>query len=227
MALTQTGPASGVRPNCWGRPDVYDNQDRECRGCGFQASCRDNVVRAIAAQQPAVPQMPSPQPMNMPSFYQNHLTPPQHAAPPAPFATVPFNPSQPIQVTNFRPPVPVNQPPPMFAAPQQFMQPKPVPVVPQVVQPVPTQQPLPPVNPNQHRVTDWYGRVQDPLHFALFQPPPYRPQMDGETFGQRVAKNILLDAGTLLLFHLALALRQMVLPPTVTMAPTPKVVNPK
>src|ERR1043165_621139 len=33
------------RPRCWGNPAEYNPDLRECRGCTFVASCRDNIVR--------------------------------------------------------------------------------------------------------------------------------------------------------------------------------------
>ncbi len=214
MALMLSGPQSRNRPSCWGRREIYDANDRECRGCGFQASCRDQVIKSVSALQPTIPPTQS-QPVTN-SYYQNFL-PPQIQQQPA-LAPVPFNPVVPtfnpvVPVVKFNPPqMQQMQPaqPQMFAQPpQMFSQVRPVPVA-QQPPPVP-QIPQPMVG--QQRPVDWYGRTSDPLHFALFQPPPFRPQMEGESFMERVGKNLALDLGTMALFHLGLALRQMVLPP--------------
>lgn len=37
-------------PRCWGKS--YDENDRECKGCGFQASCREEVFRKNAEPRP-------------------------------------------------------------------------------------------------------------------------------------------------------------------------------
>jgi hypothetical protein len=55
--------------------------------------------------------------------------------------------------------------------------------------------------------------MQDPLFFTILSPPPFRPQMQGENFGERFFKNLLLDISAMAAGHLMLALRQMILPP--------------
>jgi hypothetical protein len=114
-------------------------------------------------------------------------------------------------------------PAPAYApAPQQFRQPMqqaPMPVVQpaQVPTQVPTQalaaprqaSPLYPV-PAQYD----YGWLHDPLHQAMSAcPPPIRPQLMGETFVERVAKNMFLSAAEAFFMHGFLAIRQLVLPP--------------
>lgn len=39
----------GPKPPCWGS-SKYDNEDRECRACGFQNTCRDYVLKSKPAQ---------------------------------------------------------------------------------------------------------------------------------------------------------------------------------
>lgn len=57
MALPQYGgypspaPAPVVsRPICWGKS--FDETNRECRGCSFQTSCKEEVVRAASYSRP-------------------------------------------------------------------------------------------------------------------------------------------------------------------------------
>lgn len=38
-----TPSAVSERPRCWGKS--FDETDRECRGCGFQNSCKDELIR--------------------------------------------------------------------------------------------------------------------------------------------------------------------------------------
>lgn len=188
MQSQSYGSPIGNRPSCWGKPDVYDSQDRECRGCGFQVSCRDQVIKLTPTHQtPPVTTTPAP-------YYHSYAAPysaPQAAPMPAP-----------VQITQYRPPVqvapaPVPAPiaPPTYTAPAKPV----VPTQPQVQQPMFQQ--------------DWYGRMQDPLFFTILSPPPFRPQMHGENFGERFFKNLLLDLSAMAAGHLMLALRQMVLPP--------------
>jgi hypothetical protein len=40
------------RPRCWGRS--YDDATRECRGCGFQVSCKDEIIK-MNVNRPVVP----------------------------------------------------------------------------------------------------------------------------------------------------------------------------
>lgn len=221
MSLLAGGNLSGNRPGCWGKTDVYDNQSRDCRGCGFQSSCRDQIIKQTMANQPAVPNM------SVPSYSTQFLTPtpfavpqPQQVAPPpmfhpaayAPQVPQPPQPPQPqqvpVQVMKFNPPTF----PAPAAPPQMFQQPRPP-------QPQPVQQQM------GMGMQDFYGRVQDPLFFALMQPPPFRPQMEGETFMERFGKNLMLDLGAMACFHFGLALRQMFLPPQPPSLPPEKVIN--
>lgn len=179
-------PQIGNRPGCWGRTDVYDSDSRECRGCGFQSSCRNQVVKLTPAQAVA--------PVN-PPYYSQYQAPalPYVAPPPAPAPA-------PAPVVRYQAPAPMA---PTYTAPA------PAPVR------MPAQVPTmahPQMQQGQMQ-QDWYGRMQDPLFFTVLSPPPFRPQMPGENFGERVVKNMLLDGVALLLGHGMLALRQMLLPP--------------
>lgn len=175
--MTQFFSTSG-KPACWGKS--YEDGNRECRNCGVQGSCKDEVIRnnvnrpAFSFYQPYQQQTfqaPAPQP---PTYYQV-------PAPQPTYQQVQFRPTyQPQQVpvqsvqTQFRPPVPQQQ----MAPPYQ------------------------------------YGWVQDPLQYQLFSsPPPFRPQLDGETFFERVVKNTGLAMLESILGSMLLAVRQMVLEP--------------
>lgn len=194
------GIGNAERPKCWGHS--YNSEDRECKGCPWQASCRDQVIRAAASQQHPPPQ-PVQSPMNY-NFQPMPFQPPQYGAPapyqaPAP-APVAFQPPRPLQapqynVVAYKPPtpVPLTVPTPVVP-PQQF----------------PQQYPQ-----QQAQMVDVYGRFQDPLHYASSMAhPPYRPQMPGESFIERVLKNTALSLLESLTMQLHLALRQMVLPPS-------------
>lgn len=187
---------TGNRPGCWGRADVYDADNKECRGCGFQETCRSQVIKTISAHQVAVPQVSnvpqySPQYPGFPQQQQQYAVPQQTQQAPV------WQPQQ-LQPRAF-------VPAPTYAAPTRVGPPQPVPPA-----PVPQQQ----VQPQPGMVpADWYGRMQDPLFFQILSPPPFRGQMQGETFMERVGKNMLLDLGTMAFFHLGLAMRQMFLPP--------------
>jgi hypothetical protein len=64
----------------------------------------------------------------------------------------------------------------------------------------------------QHQ--EYYGRLQDPIHFAIAaNPVPMRPQLPGESFMERAFKNAILGFGELLFFEMAKMFRQMMLPP--------------
>lgn len=179
-------PSVGNRPSCWGKPDIYDSQDRECRGCGFQSSCRDQVIKLTPAQQnPPVTTTPAP-------YYHSYAP---YAAPQPTVAPAPV--PAPVQISQYRPapvaPAPIA--PPTYTAPA-------------------TRAPVPQQPPQAAQFQqDWYGRMQDPLFFTVLSPPPLRQQMYGETFGERFFKNLLLDVGAMAAGHLMLALRQMLLPP--------------
>lgn len=193
MSLTHGNSHTGNRPGCWSRVDVYDSENRECRGCGFQESCRAQVIKTINTQQQAA----VPQVSNVPSvpYYAQFPQQTQYAAP----QQVPVLQPPAMQPRPFMPPSQYAAP--SYAAPTRVSPP------PQQVQAPPQQQQM------QSAPADWYGRMQDPLFFQILSPPPFRAQMQGETFLERVGKNMALDVGTMAFFHLGLALRQMFLPP--------------
>lgn len=96
----------GPKPPCWGT-SKYDNEDRECRACGFQNTCRDQVMknRPVAS---------IPQPAPVASFFNQYQSPSSYATPvqttpqafkittpttpaPAPIQFKPVTPNQPQQ----------------------------------------------------------------------------------------------------------------------------------
>jgi hypothetical protein len=59
-----------------------------------------------------------------------------------------------------------------------------------------------------------YGWLHDPLYYTMAAtPPPVRPQMQGESFVERVAKNAALAMVESLFGQCFLAVRQLILPP--------------
>lgn len=179
-------PQVGNRPGCWGRTDVYDSDSRECRGCGFQSTCRNQVIKSTPAQAVA--------PVNQPYYSQ-------YTAPALPYMA-PQLAQAPIQVARYQAPAPAPIAP-------MYTTPAPAPVRVQAQVPTLSHQQMQPGQPQQ----DWYGRMQDPLFFQILSPPPFRPQMHGENFGERLFKNLMLDLASMAMGHLMLGLRQMVLPP--------------
>ena len=165
---------STARPKCWSAS--FDEGTRECRGCGFQVSCKEETLRVRANRQVTpVQQQYSPQ-------YQPYAVP-QPVTYPAPQV-----------VPQFRG-LPLAQIPP-----QQ---------VPQQVRPQTVQQIHPPP-PQQYG----YGWIQDPMYYTLTSaPPPMRPQIETETFLNRVLKNAALAILEAFFGQCLLAIRQMVLPP--------------
>ena len=94
----------------------------------------------------------------------------------------------------------------------QYRPPSAAPMMP--AQTIPMPAPVPVQHPVQMSALDWYGRFQDPLHYSLMTaPPPYRPQMPGESFFERVMKNVGLAMLEAVAMQGLLAVRQMVLPP--------------
>jgi hypothetical protein len=157
------------RPPCWGT-SKYDNEDRECRGCGFQQTCRDEVMKS----------KPVAAPIPVSNYYNQ------------------FVPSQP------------------YATPQAIVQqPVKTPTAPatQVVQVRPAQQPAV-VQPASPVVRDRYGQFQDPMFTTIKSTPSVmRPQLPGEAFTQRVAKNMLLASAESAIGELLLGVRQFLWAP--------------
>ncbi len=201
MSSLYGDPPVGNRPGCWGHVNVYDSTNRECRGCGFQTSCRNHVIKLTIENQQGVQQMPIP----AAPYYNQYQSyqPAQQSLYPQPMAHLPMQmpAPAPVPVVRYTPPTPapVQAPVPTYQAPN-------------ATRPVQTQQYTQQqgyIPPN----TDWYGRSQDPLFFHILSTPPFRPQLPGELFWERVLKNLVLDGLSLAFGHLMLSLRQMVLPP--------------
>lgn len=196
MTYQQMGVNAAERPKCWGKD--FNSEDRECKGCSWQASCRDQVIRSAVNRQPTVQQVQAPMSYYQPFQQQQFVPQPQPMMQaPAPFqppkpapapVQIQVQPPQPqYQVTQYRPPVPAAQV--------------------QVPQPITAQQ-------APAMFLELYGRYQDPLFYPLTTaPPPYRPQMTGETFFERVVKNTGLAILETVFMQGLLAARQMVLPP--------------
>jgi hypothetical protein len=195
------------RPKCWGRD--FNSEDRECKGCPWQVTCREQVIRDAVNRQPAAPAPVQGPPMN---YYQQPM--PMYQPP------APVQPVHPYYQSALARPVPVAAPAPAPAPVPVQVQPAPAPF--QVVQyqrpaapaPAPMQAPVPVQQPQPIQVLDWYGRFQDPVFYQVATaPPPYRPQHPGETFFERVAKNVGLSMLEAVFMQCFLAVRQMVLPP--------------
>jgi hypothetical protein len=156
-----TDKVLGPRPPCWGT-SRYDNEDRECRQCGFQHTCREQISKSLK-----------------------------------PAATVPTT----SYYSQF-------QPQQSYATPQQIVR---APTAPQVVQvkpqPVPTQQ-------ISSGIQDRYGQFQDPMFVTVKGTPSImRPQLPGESFHQRVMKNMVLASAESALGELMLGVRQLIWAP--------------
>ena len=98
----------GPKPPCWGT-SKYDNEDRECRNCGFQNTCRDQVMKSIPVATPA--------PVPVASSYYSQFQPQVQYAAPAPVAIQPVAPAAPpqTQVVQVRP-APVQEAKPLAPA---------------------------------------------------------------------------------------------------------------
>ncbi len=181
---TPGGGGNQERPKCWGNQNVYDYTSRECRGCHSLASCGEAITRIRNAQQ---------------AYQQPGLNP---------YGNAYVSPYAPRAVAN---PLPMYAPQVQQPQPQAAVQVRPAPI------PVPVQQQtqlarqattLP--APTQER----YGWYYDPLyHQVAASPPPIRPQLEGESFVGRVAKNMFLASLESSVFQALLGIRQLVLPP--------------
>lgn len=154
----------GPKPPCWGT-SKFDNEDRECRTCGFQNTCREQTIRAKSAVAPTT------------SYFSQF------------------------------------QPPTSYAVPQTIVQNIPVPPAPQQMR-VPVA-PSPQVVPQQPGLKDRYGQFTDPL-FATIKSTPsvVRPQFPGETYPERIAKNMMLSSIEGALGELILGVRQFLWTPS-------------
>lgn len=158
---------------------AYNSEDRTCRNCPFAGTCRNEVLRKDLAARPVGVQ-PTP--------------------PPSPYYAAP----QPVYVA----PRPVNMPPPQYSAPQpvpiRYGTPGPAPVQMQ-------QQPPQRATPIQPAPLQYgYGSFYDPMYYALGQvPEPFRPQVQGESFLERVMKNMMLAGVGAIFKEGLLAVRQL------------------
>jgi hypothetical protein len=173
------------RPRCWGRS--FDEMSSECRRCGFQNSCKDEIIRCN---------------INRPAPMQ------QYQAPYGPAPAVPYTQpmqAQPVvfqqqqQVAGFRP---------QFQQQQQIQHQPPQ----QLAQEAAQRAML--MNTVQPMQQPPYGWLHDPLYYTMAAtPPPVRPQMTGEGFVERVVKNAGLAMVEALFGQCFLAVRQLILPP--------------
>lgn len=175
MAYQYGSPENGLaRPRCWGNEREFNPNLRECRGCGVQGSCRDEILRSRnhQSQQGYPYQQPAPQ---QTAWYPGYQVPPPGSAPGQ--LPVVQGPPQPPRTVAIQP---QPQQPSLFPQPQQYQ----------------------------------YGWLHDPLYQQMFAvPPPMIPQLPGESFLERLGKNMVRDAGVAMAANLYWALRQMVLPP--------------
>ena len=74
-------PSLAERPKCWSK--AFDESARECRGCGFQTSCKEEVVRLNASRYiaPPAPQPQYFQPYAVPQHVQIVQPQPQQLVP--------------------------------------------------------------------------------------------------------------------------------------------------
>lgn len=205
---------SSERPKCWGRD--FQSEDRECKGCSWQVSCRERVMKeAIDRQRAEV------QPFGAPTM-TNYYQPQPQTFQPAPQYAMP---QQVPPSTYYQPaplarqiPVQAPAPAPYTVQVQQQQQPMyaPVPYRPpaQAVPAPPAVQAMSPIPQHQMLVMDYYGRFQDPLLYPLTMAvPPPRPQLPGESFAERLIKNMALSMGEAFLVNLILGVRQLVWAP--------------
>ncbi len=158
------------RPPCWGT-SKYDNEDRECRACGFQQTCRDQVMKSKPVAAAPIPV----------SSYFNQFVPAQQYATPQSIV------QQPLKAPT--------------APTTQIVQVKPA-------QPAPVPQQVMP------GIKDRYGQFQDPMFTTIKSTPSVmRPQLPGEAFPQRVAKNMLLASAESAIGELLLGVRQFLWAP--------------
>ena len=114
MAAYQYGvPTAGVaqRPACWGNIAAHDPTSPACRGCGYQNSCRDDIVR-LNNQRSQQQQFQQPQYYSTPAYQPPVQQVPVYQQPPV---------YQPQSVSMSRPA------PAAMAKPQQAAQIYPVP----------------------------------------------------------------------------------------------------
>ena len=169
------------RPRCWSKS--HDEGSRECRGCGFQASCKDEIIRMNQSRAPTAP---------TPQYYQ-----PQYQQPFQPYAV-----PQPVQVLY---PAAQQQ---QSAVPQFRGL---APTVQQASQPMPMVQKS--VYPMASQQYGYGWIQDPLYYALTSAPPPMRPQMGDESFFDRVVKNTGLAMLESFFGQCLIAVRQMVLPP--------------
>lgn len=202
-AFSTTQSRATDRPGCWG--SKYDNDARECRECEWQQSCRSEIVRLSVSRQGSTPTRAPPQP----TTYANQMQPVQYAQPT--FMTPPPPPQAQAATPVYRFNVAQPQQP---QAPQQPQQ--------QHAYRPPSPAGGPATTP---AYVGWYGAVQDPAFGTIHAvPPPFRPQFSGESFGERVVKNMFLAATESILKEAVLGIRQVFLAPR-TLPPVYEVVD--
>lgn len=169
--------ALGPRPPCWGT-SKYDNEDRECRNCGFQNTCREQTIKAKTAM---VPTAAVPVAVPTPSNYFSQFQPATAYAAPRPLPAVQARPIVPPAP----PAIPVQQVVPIQPIAQQHQQ-----QMSQIVQ-------------------DRYGQFQDPMFVTIKATPGImRPQLPGESFPERVMKNMALASLESAIGEVLLGVRQ-------------------
>lgn len=198
MSYQYAPPGAGVpeRPRCWGQEQFHDPNDRGCRVCPSRQSCADQIVRIKNTQAQQAPQfnayaaqqIAQQQQQFLPQQYvqQQQMAVPQ----PAPIQQPVYGGAVPQVNRAFAPAQPVFAP----ATPQQMAQ--------------------RPVSPHPAPIGYGLGWMQDPLYYQMAaNPPPMRPQFEGESFTERLGKNVGLAMAEALLMQLFLGIRQVVLTP--------------
>lgn len=191
-------------PPCYGRE--YDNDAPRCLACGFNSSCRQEVIRVSQYQPPFQP-YPTQQPQQ---WTPAPPPPPQFVQPaqiqPAPQFRAPTWPQPAPAAQPFRPVAP--PPPPQTGYPQMAPQ----------QQWAPVHFTVPP-NLEQSSI-GYYGYYPDQMWNALASVQPvWRPQQPGETFLARAGKNMLLVFMEKAAEQLLIMARQAFLPPHVRPPP--------
>lgn len=169
----------GPRPPCWGT-SKYDNEDRECRNCGFQNTCREQTIKTKTA---VVPTVAVPTAVPTPSNYFSQFQPATAYAAPRPLPAVQARPIVPPSPVPVQPAVPIHQTVPIQAVAQH--------------------QQMPPM------IQDRYGQFQDPMFVTIKATPGImRPQLPGESFPERVMKNMALASLESAIGEVLLGVRQ-------------------
>lgn len=188
--------AAPVRPWCWGNGNRYSPDDVDCRDCRSQSSCFEQITRLRNGQTQAWRPNQQQQAFNATTTapptagqWQSNYSQTQQAVQ---YAPAPLPPPQPQQTGGWQQP--------LYPRTQ-----------------VPNPQPLQPAQrTSPHPVPPGYnlGWWADPLATVIVaNPPPSRPQFEGEGLAARIAKNVALAMAETLLTQGVLVIRQMVLPP--------------